>query len=75
MENNVIDDIPGQGYLFGPDPDKEEPDQDGLDPGFWMDDMLDGQVVRRTTLGSMCNPEKCSEDCDKCTILDKPLKG
>lgn len=75
MDNNVVDDIPGQGYLFSPDQDKEEPDQDGSDPGFWMDGMLDGQIVRLTTLGSMCNPEECEGDCNKCDISLKPLKG
>lgn len=74
MENKLIDDTPGPGYLFGSKEDKEEPDDTGSDPGSWMDAMLSHHVVQIPEPGTVCNPDKCKDDCSKCKIFRIPHK-
>ena len=74
MENNIIDDSPDQLFLFDSDKDKKDQDQEGSDPGSWLDEMLSHHVVQHTEPGFVCDPDKCEDDCDKCNIFRIPQK-
>ena len=75
MENNVIDDTPGQLYLFDHDQDKDKTDQDESDPGSWLDEFVSSDVVQHKEPGCFLHPQKSAEDCQKCPMLNVPQKG
>lgn len=74
MKNKLIDDIPEPGNLFGSEEDKEELKDTGSDPGSWMDAMLSHHIVQTPGPGTVCNPDKCEDDCEKCDIFRIPQK-
>lgn len=75
MKDEVIDDTPGQLFLFGSDEDKKELNKEGQDPGNWMNELLGSNETDHPEPRRLCDPDKCEDDCSKCNIFRKPRKG
>lgn len=71
MSQPVIDDIPGQGFLWDSYQKPDEKITTKKDEfGDWLDEIIDQERIGLAKVFS-CNPDKCTDDCKKCRIFGK----
>lgn len=71
MSQSVIDDTPGQGFLFDAyrkNHEVKETNRGSMDD--WLDEAL-GQDKIGTAKVFTCHPDTCTDDCNKCRIFGK----
>lgn len=71
MDDAVIDDTPGQGYLFDAyRKNKEVKETKRGSSDDWLDEAIGHDHLGKAKVFT-CNPATCTDDCNKCRIFGK----
>lgn len=71
MSQSVINDTPGQGFLWNSyRKNRERNKSTEWESGDWIDKITEPEHIGSAEVFS-CNPETCTDDCEKCRIFGK----